>query len=586
MKIGIDIGNSFASVASLNHEGEPTLLKDVGSKKEWEVFTPMRIQIEDQFAFIGQSVNELLLSNYSLNYCGSFFEKLGQEDFIYIDDSQKEWSATELMALVLRKLKLDAESHTTEKLEAAVAVVPSYFTPEQKTELERAFSWGGMPLQHLVEDYRAALAGYGFSSRDREEKTFLIYDLGREQFHFSVIRCGNGTLKELFTSDRLPVGGAQLEEQVLEFIKEQFQQATGKTFIGRKNERLTLQKQAELIKVKLSSPFLPFVREICVLNNQPVEIIMTRVDFERVGAPVINQTIEFLKSGLAKRNISIQQLDHVLVVGGSGKVNLVQTKLQQFFQDTRATIICESPRTVMTAGAAVLAYENSEEVEIEFSVPTKKNTGGAPYSLTLTTRDLIKDDLIARDCFLKGEKLPVSRSVVFSTFFPGQKNLSINVIKNKNLGDLSEVLGIIEIDIPDLRDMIAVEIVGEYSEAGDLTFYVKERRSRVPLNFNFSGTKEFSAPQKIKISKKPLKVFPGKKKIAVKVQNGGRRIKVEKEASSGEKSPVKEQIKIITSDSKNPGRTPNSSVIKTPQVEGKKYSPEEKIKEMILNNIW
>ena len=510
MKIGIDIGNSYATIATLNHEGEPVLIKDIESKKEWEVFTPMRVQIEDQFAYIGQTVNALMSSKYQLNYCKNFFEKLGNPASIYTDDSKKEWNAAELVALLLRKLKIDAEGFSTELLEGVVAVVPSYFSEEAKVAYQNAFKWSGVRLQGLVVDYKAALAGYGFGKSDADVKNIVIYDFGKTQFHFNIVRCGGGKIEVLFSSKKLEIGGKLLDNEVATIIRSQYKQVTGNDFKGSLKEQYYLDKQAELIKARLSSPFLPYTKEICVLDNKPIEIVINRATFEATIDKIVQRTIDEIETAFQNITIEPEAIDHVLIIGGSGKITLVQKKLQAFFGKRNESIICELPRKVMTKGAALLAYAVDEEIDVSFEA-NSTTVVGVPYAVSLSVQDVVTEQLVEQDYFLKGDELPANRTEIFSTFFPDQKNIKIKVIKNKFLGDLLETLGIIDIEIPNRKEIIEIEIAANFDKKGELSFSVREKETGKFLQFQYIKGIVSPSPKKVAVTRKHVRVVVGKK---------------------------------------------------------------------------
>jgi molecular chaperone DnaK len=582
MKIGIDIGNSYATIATLNHEGEPVLIKDIESNKDWEVFTPMRVQIEDQFAYIGQTVNSLMASKYQLNYCKNFFEELGNPVSIYTDDSKGEWTAVELVGLSLRKLKIDAEGFSTELLEGVVAVVPSYFSEAEKAAYQDAFKWSGVRLQGLVEDYKAALAGYGFSKNDAEVKNILVYDFGKTQFHFNIVRCGGGKIELIFSSKKIEIGGKLLDNEVATIIKSQYKQVTGNDFKGSLKEQYYLDKQAELIKARLSSPFLPYTKEICVLDNKPIEVVINRATFETAIDKIVQRTIEEIEIAFQQITIEPEAINHVLLIGGSGKITLVQKKLQAFLGKGKKGIICELPRKVMTKGAALLAYEVSEEVEVNFGAENM-NVGGVPYAVSLSVQDVVTEQLVEQDYFLKGDELPANRTEIFSTFFPGQKNIKIKVIKNKFLGDLLETLGIIDVEIPDGKEIIEMEVAANFDKKGELSFSVREKGTGKFLYFQYIKGTIIPSPKKVAVTRKHVRVVVGKKKNAVKNQA---KVTVNVRSIDKKKPAItvaapKVNVKLT---SKEQGKV-TVNATKKQAYENKKIVPEERIKEMIINNI-
>lgn len=582
MKLGIDIGSSYATVASLDNDGKPVLLKDVSSKKDYEIFTPLKVQVEGQFAFVGQTVNALLNSKFKLNIGKNFFHALGKKDWKFIDDEGRKWSPENLVALILKKLKIDAESSGTELVTGVVATFPAYFNDLQKDSFRLAFERSGLKLDFLLEDYTAVLEGYGFSKEDDKEKNFLVFDLGQSHFHTSVVRCGNNEIKPLYLSKRYEIGGQDFDKKVLEMIVDQLKRVEGLNMEEGFTDVSHLEKSSELIKAKLSSKFSSLTTEIISIENELVEIILTKNAYEKNIEPLIVQLLDVVKLSLKESELKTNQIDHVLLVGGATKMNFIQENLKQIFGTENNKIICETPRKIMARGAALYAYTNDKS---DFVKGLSSDGNGLGYDLNILFEDDLTGQKTNHTFFTKYAQLPDTKMHSFELAYPKQKNIEFKVIKNDSLGDLSVVLGIIDVDIPRDISMVTIEITANIDHVGDCSFMLKAKETGRFLEFNYrSGVSP--VPQKIKVERRKIRVVPKKNKAKVVVKAKKISNEISKQNPSRTAKQTSNGIKIkIKPKNNNIITTPASTKVNPKKVREAKIDWKNIINEMIINNL-
>jgi len=521
MKLGIDIGNSYATIATLDNHGKTIFLKDVSSKKDYEIFTPLKVQVDGQFAFLGQTVNSLLNSKYKLNVGKNFFQAIGNEKWQYVDDNRRIWTPENLLALLFKKLKLDAESSGTALVTGIVATFPGYFKESQKEIFTRAINKSGLNLDYLIPDYKAVLEGYGFSKEDSEERNFLVFDLGKTHFNTSIVRCGNNKIEPINLSPRYDLGGQDFDHKILEMILDELRKVEGLNIEKELSDSSSLNKIAELIKVKLSSRFSTLASEVIPVNNELIKIVLTKQAFHKNIESLLARLVDLVNKSLLAANLTVADINHVLLVGGAAKMVFIQEELKNMFGSENNKVICESPRKVIVKGAAIYAYSDTIGDDLANKVVDEENRLG--YDISILLEDKLTGHSEVHSYFTKETILPDSKTYSFKTAYVKQKIIRFQIIKNKSLGDLLEVLGIIEVTVPLESDIPMIELTVNVDTVGEYSFNLVNKQTGEKINFHH--TSDISpVPRKIKVGRRKIKVVPRGKTTKVVVKPKSKKV--------------------------------------------------------------
>jgi molecular chaperone DnaK len=480
--IGIDLGTTNSAVAFMeggeakiipNAEGNRTTPSIVANKKgEIIVGTPAKRQAvtnpkETIFSakrFIGRKRSEV--DNEVIN--APYEVTAGPNGESLIAFNGKATRPEEISAFVLMKLKEDAEKYLGEKVTEAVITVPAYFNDDQKQATINAGKIAGLDVKRIVNEPTAAALAYGLNKK-KDEKV-AVYDFGGGTFDVSILEIGSeGTFEVLATNGDTHLGGDDFDQRIFEYIIAEFQKDQG---IDLKKDPMAVQRirdEAEKAKKELSSATeteinLPY---ITMDESGPKNLLLklTRAKFEELVSDLVERSIEPCRKVLADAGLQANQIDEVILVGGSTRVPLVLSKVEQFFgKKPNASV---NPDEAVAIGAAVQAGIISGDVRDVLLLDV------APLSLGIETLGGVMTRMIERN-----STIPTSKSQVYSTAQDNQPSVEIHVLQgeremaadNKSLGRF-----ILEGIVPAPRGVPQVEVTFDINASGILSVSAKDK---------------------------------------------------------------------------------------------------------------
>lgn len=561
MKIGIDIGNSFITASTLNHKGEPILIKDYNSKNDWEVFTPMKLWVNDRFSFVGKVVETLFTSDKEFSYIKDFFLSMGEPDSMFHDADNQKWKPEELLAIVLRKLKIDIEGFNSRPISDIAVSFPAFFGEEGKAKLKNAFLLAGFLEPDFLPDFQAAILGSGLDYYGSSKK-IVVFDLGKTHFNFSLVTSINGTIKPDYISPKYNFGALDVEIEISKIIKKQVEERFGENIVFYPEDELRISKLSELIKAEFASPFSSHTNDLLTIGKETIKIIISESQFHNVLAPIINTTIKEISK--AQNNIDFGTPDHLLLVGGSGKINLLQRILSAHFGES-CTILAKAPRKISAKGAAIFAYSNNEELQIVFA---EKKVESLEKSISAQTINQ------SQELFKSGESLPASNTFRFKISPESYHELEIKILKSNEEGDLNEVFGIINIKLPPELSSEEIDLKVSIDSQGDFYFTPFLSDTKDILKFSFIKN-DYETKENEVQEKKTIRIIP-------RVQKPSPEILIE---------PLKIKPKLtpkisISKKAIAIGKTlEKGTLVAGQETSLKKKTNAERIKEMVINNI-
>lgn len=432
--IGIDLGTTNSCVAVMeggepvviaNAEGSRTTASVVGFKKDGE-------------RLVGQVAKRQAVANPDRTI-SSIKREMGTDFKVNIDD--KDYSPQEISAMILTKLKQDAESYLGEKVSQAVITVPAYFNDSQRQATKDSGKIAGLEVLRIINEPTAAALSYGLDKGDEKKNSkVLIYDLGGGTFDVSILEIGDGVFEVLSTNGNTRLGGDDFDNRVMQYLLDEFKKNEG---IDLSNDKMILQRlkdAAEKAKIELSgltktNVNLPF---LTVDANGPkhMDIDITRQKFDALTKDLVDDTIMPMKKALSDAGLSSSDLDKVILVGGSTRIPAVIEAVKGYTGKEPFKGI--NPDECVAIGAAIQAGVLAGDVKDVLLLDV------TPLSLGIETMGGISTKIIERNT-----TIPTKKSQVFSTAADNQPSVTVHVLQgerefakdNKTLG-MFELSGI------------------------------------------------------------------------------------------------------------------------------------------------
>ena len=422
--IGIDLGTTNSCVAVMEG-GEPVVIPNAEGART----TPSVVAFtKDGERLVGQIAKRQAITNPDRTI-SSIKRQMGTSYKVEIDG--KSYNPQEISAMILQKLKSDAEAYLGETVTQAVITVPAYFSDSQRQATKDAGRIAGLEVLRIINEPTAASLAYGL---DKEEShKILVYDLGGGTFDVSLLEIGDGVFEVLATNGDTHLGGDDFDNRVIDYIADTFQRENG---IDLKKDRMAFQRlkeAAEKAKIELSGAIttninLPFITADAT-GPKHLDLTLTRAKFNELTADLVEKTIGPMNAALKDAGLTAAQVDKVILVGGSTRIPAVQDAVKKVTGKEPFKGI--NPDECVAIGAAIQAGVLGGEVKDVLLLDV------TPLSLGLETEGHIFTKLIDRNT-----TIPTQKSQVFSTAADGQTTVEIHVLQgerpmaydNKTLG--------------------------------------------------------------------------------------------------------------------------------------------------------
>lgn len=476
--IGIDLG-TVNSEAAVIEGGEPTLIKSA----EGDSYFPSVVAFtEDGERLVGEAAKRQAITNPE-GTIHRIKRRMGSDEKVTARGT--EYAPEQISAFILQKIKQDAQDYLGEDIADAVITVPAYFDDDQRQATKDAGTIAGLEVQRILNEPTAAAMAYGLEKEG--ERKIAVYDLGGGTFDITLLEVGDGVFEVLSTNGDTQLGGADMDEALMDYVAERFQEAHG---VDLREDRKALQRlteAAERAKIELSSQKqttidLPYVT---VIDDEPKHIQekITRAKFEQLIESIVDRTIQPCKQALEDAKLTADDIDHVVLVGGTTRIPLVREKVKDIFGKKPERGI--DPMECVAFGASIQAGIMGGDMEKDIVL-----LDVTPLTLSIETLGSRATPIIERNT-----TVPTKKTRTFTTAADNQTSVDINVLQgerpmaqdNKSLGRFS-LTGI----PPAPRGIPQIEVTFDIDSNGILHVSAKDQGTGKEQSISITGSTKLS----------------------------------------------------------------------------------------------
>ena len=557
--IGIDLGTTNSCVAVIEG-GEPTVI----TNSEGSRTTPSVVAFtKDGERLVGQLAKNQAVTNPDRTVI-SIKRHMGSDYKVDIDG--KKYTPQEISAMILQKLKTEAEGYLGEKVTDAVITVPAYFTDSQRQATKDAGQIAGLNVQRIINEPTAAALAYGIDKEN--EQKIVVYDLGGGTFDVSVIEIGDGVQEVLATAGNNHLGGDDFDQRLIDYFVAEFKKSDG---IDLKNDKFAMQRlkdEAEKAKIALSNApsvnvNIPYITADAT-GPKHLNVQLTRAKFNELTADLVEATMGPFKQAISDSGLSMNEIDKVLLVGGSTRIPAVQEAVKKYTGKDPFKGI--NPDECVAMGAALQGGVLNKEVTGLLLLDV------TPLSLGIETAGGVCTRMIERN-----KTIPTKHSQIFSTYSDNQPSVDINILQGeREFAKDNKSIGTFRLDgiAPAPRGIPQIEVTFDIDANGIVNVSAKDLGTGKEQHISITASTNMNKDD-IDKAVKEAEAFAAedkKKKEEVEARNAADQMVYQTEKSMNE---FGDKVTQADKDSVNPKLDALKEALKGTDVEAIKKAQEE-----------
>lgn len=475
--VGIDLGTTNSCV-SVIEGGEAVVIPNAEGSRT----TPSVVAFgKDGERMVGQVAKRQAVTNPERTVT-SIKRQMGSDYKVKIDD--KKYTPQEISAMILQKLKTDAEAYLGDKIVEAVITVPAYFTDSQRQATKDAGKIAGMEVKRIINEPTAAALSYGFDKED--DQIIMVYDLGGGTFDVSIIEMGGGVQEVLATAGNNKLGGDDFDRRIIDYIIDEFKKDSG---IDLKSDKMAMQRlkeAAEKAKIELSGVTstqisLPFITADAS-GPKHLEMSLTRAKFNELTADLVEKTMGPVRQAVKDSGKTIEGINKIIMVGGSSRIPAVNEAVQKYMNKEPFKGI--NPDECVAMGAALQAGVLSGDVKGLLLLDV------TPLSLGIETYGGVTTKIIERNT-----TIPTKKSQIFSTAADNQTSVEINVLQGeREFAKDNKSLGMFHLDgiLPARRGVPQIEVTFNIDANGIVNVSAKDKGTNKEQSISITASSNMS----------------------------------------------------------------------------------------------
>ncbi len=463
--IGIDLGTTFSCMAYINEKGQPEII----SNSEGENTTPSTVLFDDGVTIVGREAKNQSLFEPQ-NFEQFVKRHMGERDYIFTTKDGEKYSPEAISAIILAKMKSDAEKRLGDSVDGAVVTVPAYFNEAQRKATIDAGQIAGLNVIAIINEPTAAALAFGISKGTEREQTIMVYDLGGGTFDVTIMRFDSSNITVLGTAGDRKLGGCDFDNKIIQAVMD----AASKEGIDISKDiaaRQDLQLKAEIAKKSLSTKDKTNI--ILNISGKPYKYTITREDFLDLVEPLLYRTVSSMENACDEAGIEYDDLDKILLVGGSTKMPVVCDFIREETGITPSSEVHPDEAVAIGAAYHVLDVLKTQQKKAQKSNDTSNKVLDADIPATskqysfkdVTSHGIgvvMQDqfgDLVNSVILPKNTQVPAEKRNYYSTTVPYQEKLSIQVTQGEE-EDLRyvTVIGTADIDISPREQLVGIEV--------------------------------------------------------------------------------------------------------------------------------
>ena len=477
--IGIDLGTTNSCVAVIEG-GEPVVIPNAEGSRT----TPSVVAFaKNGERLVGQVAKRQAVSNPD-HTIASIKRQMGTSHKVTINS--KDYTPQEISAMILTKLKKDAEAYLGETVTQAVITVPAYFTDSQRQATKDAGKIAGLDVKRIINEPTAAALSYGVDKEN--DQKIMVYDLGGGTFDVSIIEMGDGVQEVLATAGNNRLGGDDFDQKIIDWLIQSFKSDTGIDLSGDKTAMQRLKDEAEKAKIELSGITtaqinIPFITADAT-GPKHLDYTLTRAKFNELTSDLVEKTMGPVRQALSDSGLKIGEIDKVLMVGGSSRIPAVQEAVKSLIGKEPFKGI--NPDECVAIGAAIQAGVLGGDVQGLLLLDV------TPLSLGVETQGGVMTKIIERNT-----TIPTKKSQIFSTAMDNQTQVEVNVLQGeREFARDNKQLGLFKLDgiAPAMRGIPQIEVTFDIDANGIVNVSAKDlgtgREQHITITSNTNMSKD------------------------------------------------------------------------------------------------